>query len=33
MQRLKTGVYKDIYNVNPKIFEKTIGKQGQQEDE
>lgn len=30
MQRLKTGVYKDIYNYNPKAFNKLIGK-GQEE--
>jgi len=26
MERLKTGVYKDIINYNPKIFSKVIGK-------
>lgn len=29
MERLKTGVYKDIYNYNSKAFEKLIGKQKQ----
>lgn len=24
MQRLKTGVYKDIYNYNPKVFNKLV---------
>lgn len=24
MERLKTGVYKDIYNYNPKIFNKLV---------
>jgi hypothetical protein len=33
MERLKTGVYKDIYNYNPKTFEKLINKQAQEEDE
>ena len=32
MQRLKTGVYKDIYNYNPKVFNKLVGRE-QQEDE
>ena len=27
MERLKTGVYKDIYNYNPKAFEKVIRKE------
>lgn len=27
MTRLKTGVYKDIYNYNPKAFEKVINKE------
>ena len=26
MERLKTGVYKDIYNYNPKAFEKVVRK-------
>jgi len=26
MERLKTGVYKDIYNYNPKVFEKLMSK-------
>lgn len=26
MERLKTGVYKDIYNYNPKAFEKAVRK-------
>ena len=33
MERLKTGVYKDIYNYNPKAFEKVIRKEQQEEDE
>lgn len=33
MERLKTGVYKDIYNYNPKAFEKVIRKEQQDEDE
>lgn len=33
MERLKTGVYKDIYNYNPKAFEKMVGKQQEKEDE
>ena len=33
MERLKTGVYKDIYNVNAKVFEKLVGKQAEQEEE
>jgi hypothetical protein len=24
MEKLKTGVYKDIYNYNPKIFNKLV---------
>ena len=24
MERLKTGVYKDIYNYNPKVFNKLV---------
>ena len=32
MERLKTGVYKDIYNYNPKAFNKLVGRaQGEQE--
>jgi hypothetical protein len=31
MERLKTGVYKDIYNYNPKTFEKIVRKQKQKE--
>jgi hypothetical protein len=31
MERLKTGVYKDIYNYNPKSFEKAIQKQKQKD--
>ena len=26
MERLKTGVYKDIYNYNPKVFNKLVGR-------
>ena len=33
MERLKTGVYKDIYNYNPKAFEKVIRKEQEEEDE
>lgn len=34
MERLKTGVYKDIYNYNPKVFDKLVGKEREiQEDE
>ena len=31
MERLKTGVYKDIINYNPKIFSKVIGKEKQKD--
>lgn len=31
MERLKTGVYKDIINYNPKIFSKVIGKDKQKD--
>jgi hypothetical protein len=31
MERLKTGVYKDIYNYNPITFEKAIQKHRQKE--
>lgn len=33
MTRLKTGVYKDIYNYNPKAFEKVIRDKVRDEDE
>ena len=26
MERLKTGVYKDIYNYNPKVFNKLVNR-------
>jgi hypothetical protein len=32
MERLKTGVYKDIYNYNPKVF-KNLVRSNQQEEE
>lgn len=32
MERLKTGVYKDIYNYNPKVF-KNLVRNNQQEEE
>ena len=33
MERLKTGVYKDIYNVNQEVFKKLVNKKAQEEDE
>lgn len=31
MERLKTGVYKDIYNYNPKVFNKLVGRTDEEE--
>lgn len=31
MERLKTGVYKDIYNYNPKVFNKLVGREEEEE--
>lgn len=31
MERLKTGVYKDIYNYNPKVFSKLVGRADEDE--
>ena len=33
MERLKTGVYKDIYNYNPKVFNKLVGREQEEENE
>jgi protein MAK16 len=33
MERLKTGVYKDIYNYNPKVFNKLVGREQEEEEE
>ena len=33
MERLKTGVYKDIYNYNPKVFNKLVGREEEEEEE
>ena len=33
MERLKTGVYKDIYNYNPKVFSKLVGRERHEEEE
>jgi protein MAK16 len=32
MERLKTGVYKDIYNYNPKVFNKLTRKDQENEE-
>ncbi len=32
MERLKTGVYKDIYNYNPKAFNKLVGRAQEEEE-
>lgn len=32
MERLKTGVYKDIYNYNPKVFSKLVGEDREEEE-
>ena len=33
MERLKTGVYKDIYNYNPKVFNKLVSRGEEEEEE
>lgn len=33
MERLKTGVYKDIYNYNPKVFNRLVGREEEEEEE
>jgi protein MAK16 len=33
MERLKTGVYKDIYNYNPKVFNKLVGRDQEEGEE
>lgn len=33
MERLKTGVYQDIYNYNPVAFNKIVGAEEQEEEE
>jgi hypothetical protein len=32
MERLKTGVYKDIYNYNPKVFNKLVRREQEAEE-
>ena len=31
MERLKTGVYKDIYNYNPKVFKNLVRREQEEE--
>jgi hypothetical protein len=33
MERLKTGVYKDIYNYNPKVFNKLVRREQEEEEQ
>ena len=33
MERLKTGVYKDIYNYNPKVFNKLVRREQEAEEQ
>jgi protein MAK16 len=33
MERLKTGVYKDIYNYNPKVFNRLVGREEEEDEE
>lgn len=33
MERLKTGVYKDIYNYNPKVFNRLVGREEEEQEE